>query len=78
MVNEMFKKDNYKYKQKIEEIEKELEIREEYINTDSKIKGKAKKDINELNLLKDMQKKEIENLEDKINDKDTLINELNI
>ena len=77
-INEMLKKDNYKYKQKIEEIEKELEISEEYINTDSKIKDKAQKDVNELNLLKDMQKKEIENLEDEINDKDTLINELNI
>ena len=77
-INELLKKDNYKYKQKIEEVEKELEISEEYINTDSKIKDKAQKDINELNILKDMQKKGIENLEDKINDKDTLINELNI
>ena len=42
-----------------------------------KIKDKAQKDINELNILKDMHEKEIENLNDKINDKDTLINELN-
>ena len=61
-INELLKKDNFKYKQKIEEIEKELEISEEYINTDSKINDKAQKDINELNILKDMQKKEIENL----------------
>ena len=42
-----------------------------------KIKDKAQKDINELNILKDMHEKEIEKLNDKINDKDTLINELN-
>ena len=76
-INKMLKEDNYKYKQKIKEIEKELKESEEYINIHAKIKDKAQKDINELNILKDMHEKEIENLNDKINDKDTLINELN-
>ena len=69
IINEMLKKDNYRYKEKIEEIEKELEIREECINTDAKIKDKSQKDINELNILKDMHEKEIENLKDEVNDK---------
>ena len=77
-INKMLKEDNYKYIQKIQEIEKELEKSEEYINIDAKIKDKAQKDINELNILKDMHEKEIENLKDKINDKGTSINELNI
>ena len=77
-INKILKEDNYKHMQKIQEIEKELEKSEEYINIDARIKDKAQKDINEFNILKDMQKKEIENLEDKINDKDTLMNELNI
>ena len=51
MVNEMLKKDNDKYKQKIKEIEKELEKSEEYINIDAKIKDKKQKDINELSIL---------------------------
>ena len=51
MVNEMSKKDNDKYKQKIKEIEKELEKSEEYINIDAKIKDKKQKDINELSIL---------------------------
>ena len=72
----MLKEDNHKYKHKIQEIEKELEKSEEYINIDMKIKDKAQKDINELNILKDMHEKDIENLKDKINDKDTSINEL--
>ena len=76
-INKILKEDNYKYKQKIKEIEKELKESEEYINIDAKIKDKAQKDINELNILKDMHEKEIENLNDKIIDKDTLINELN-
>ena len=75
-INKKLKEDIYKYKQKIQEKEKELEKREEYINIDAKIKDQARKDINELNILKDMREKEIENLNDKINDKDTLINEL--
>ena len=86
-INEILKKDNHKHKQKIEELEKELEISEEYINTDVKIKDKAQKHINELTILKDMHEKEIENLKDihekeienlkdTINDKDTSINEL--
>ena len=68
-------------------MEKELEISEECINTDAKIKDKAQKHINELTILKDMpekeienlkdiHEKEIENLKDTINDKDTSINEL--
>ena len=61
MINKMLKEDNYKYKQKIQEIDKELEKSEEYINIDAKIKDKAQKDINELNMLKDMNEKEIEN-----------------
>ena len=61
MINKMLKKDNNKYKQKIQEIEKELEKSEEYINIDAKIKDKAQKDINELNILKYMHEKEIEN-----------------
>ena len=73
----MLKEDNYKYKQKIKEIEKKLKESEEYINIDAKIKDKSQNDINELNILKDMHEKEIEKLNDKINDKDTLINELN-
>ena len=86
-INEILKKDNHKHKQKIEELEKELEISEEYINTDAKIKDKAQKHINELTILKDMHEKEIENLKDihekeienfkdTINNKDTSINEL--
>ena len=88
-INEILKKDNHKYKQKIEELEKELEISEEYISTDAKIKDKAQKHINELTILKDMHEKEIENLKDIhekeiekdtikdiINDKNTSINEL--
>ena len=74
--NKILKEYIYKYKQKIQETEEELEKSEEYINTDAKIKDKAQKDINELNILNDMHKKEIENLKDKINDKNTLINEL--
>ena len=76
-INKTIKNDNYKYKQKIQEIEKELEKSEEYINIDANIKDKAKKDINELNILNDMHEKEIENLKYEINDRDTLINELN-
>ena len=76
MVNEMLIKDNNKFKQKIEVLEKELEKSEEYTNIDSKIKHKRQKDINELNTLKDMHEKEIENLKDKINDKDKSINQL--
>ena len=38
MVNKMLKEDNYKYEQKIQEIEKESEKSEEYINIDAKIK----------------------------------------
>ena len=64
MINEILKKDNHENKQKIEELEKELEIIEEYINTDAKIKDKAQKHINELTILKDMHEKEIENLKD--------------
>ena len=75
-INKKLKEDIYKYKQKIQEKEKELEKSEEYINIDAKIKDQAQKDINELNILKDMREKEIENLNNKINDKDTLINEL--
>ena len=71
MVNEILIKDNNIFKQKIEELEKELEKSEEYINIDSKIKN-----INELNILKDMHEEEIKNLKDKINDKDKSINEL--
>ena len=76
MNNKLLKKDNDKFKQKIKELEKELEKSEEYINIDSKIKDKKQKDINELNILKEMPEKEIENLKDKINDKDKSINEL--
>ena len=72
----MLRKDNDKFKQKMNKLEKELEKREEYINIDLKIKGKKQKDINELNILKDMHEKEIENLKDKINDKDKSIDEL--
>ena len=63
---------------KIKELEKELEESEKYIdiNIDSKIKNKKQKNINELTILKDMHEKEIENLKDKINDKDKSINEL--
>ena len=86
-INEILKKDNHKHKQKIEELEKELEISEEYISNDAKIKDKGQKHINELTILKDMHEKEIENLQnihekeidnlkDTINDKDTSINEL--
>ena len=56
-INKMLKEDNYKHMQKVQEIEKELEKSEEYIYIDAKIKDKAQKDINELNILKDMQKK---------------------
>ena len=35
-INKMLKEDNYKYKQKIKEIEKELKESEEYINIDAK------------------------------------------
>ena len=52
MINKMLKEDNHKYKQKIEEIEKELEKSEEYINIDAKIKDNAKKDINEFKYVK--------------------------
>ena len=76
MVNEMLIKDNDKFKQKIEVLEKELEKSEEYTNIDSKIKDKRQRDINELNILKDMHEKEIENLKDKIIDKEKSINEL--
>ena len=76
MINKMLKEDNDKYKQKIKEIEKELEKSEEYINIGSKIKDKKQKDINELTILKDMHEKEIENLKHKINDKEKSINEL--
>ena len=75
-INKILKNDNHKYKQKIEEIEKELEESEEYINIDAKIKDKSKKDINELNILNDMHKKEIGNLHSEIDDKNALINEL--
>ena len=75
MVNEMLIKDNDKFKQKIEVLEKELEKSEEYTNIDSKIKDK-RQNFNELNILKDMHEKEIENLKDKINDKEKSINEL--
>ena len=40
MVNEILMKDNNIFKQKIEELEKELEKSEEYINIDSKTKDK--------------------------------------
>ena len=70
-INKILKKDNYKYNQKIQETKKELEKSEEYINIDAKIKDKAQKDINELNILKDMHEKI-----NKINDKDTSVNEL--
>ena len=40
------------------------------------MKEKKQRDINELNILKDMHEKEIENLKDKINDKDKSVNEL--
>ena len=70
-INKILKEDNYKYKQKVQEIEKELEKSEEYINIDAKIKDKAQKDHNELNILKYMHEKETEKLKDKINDKDT-------
>ena len=43
-----------KYEQKIQELEKELEENEECINIDVKIEDKAQKDINELNILKDI------------------------
>ena len=76
IINKMLKEDNNKYKQKIKEIEKELEKSEEYINIGSKIKDKKQKDINELTILKDMHEKEIENLKHKINDKEKSINEL--
>ena len=69
-INEILKNDNDKFKQKIKELEKELQKSEEYISIDSKIKDKKQKDINELTILKDMLEKEIENLKDKINDKD--------
>ena len=75
-INEMLKNDNDKFKQKIKELEKELEKSEEYINIDLKIKDKEQKDINELTVLKGMHEEEIENLKDKINDKDKSINEL--
>ena len=52
MINKMLKEDNHIYKQKIEEIEKELEKSEEYINIDAKIKDNAKKDINEFKYIK--------------------------
>ena len=71
MANEMLMKDNNKFKQKIKVLEKELEKSEEYINIDSK-----NKDINELNILKDIHEKETENLKDTINDIDKSINEL--
>ena len=71
MANEMLMKDNNKFKQKKKVLEKELEKSEEYINIYSK-----NKDINELNILKDMHEKETENLKDTINDIDKSINEL--
>ena len=53
MANKMLEKkiteNNDKYEQKIQEIKKELEEIEEYINIDAEIKDKAQKDINELN-----------------------------
>ena len=72
----MLKNDNDKFKQKIKEVEKEVEKSEEYINIDSKIKDKKQKDINELNILKHMHEKEMENLKYKINDKRKSINKL--
>ena len=43
MINKILKQDNHKYKQKIEEIEKELEKSEEYIILMQKLKMKQKK-----------------------------------
>ena len=51
-INKILQEDNYKHMQKIQEIEKELEKSEECINIDAKIKDKAQKNINELNILK--------------------------
>ena len=76
MINEILKEDNHEYNKKIQEIEKELKKSEEYINIDAKIKDKSQKDINELSILKYIHEKEIENLNEKINDRETLINEL--
>ena len=53
-INKILQEDNYKHMQKIQEIEKELEKSEECINIDAKIKDKAQKNINELNILKNM------------------------
>ena len=75
IINEILKEDNHEYNKKIQEIEKELEKSEEYINIDAKIKDKSQKNINELSILKDIHEKEIENLNEKINDRETLINE---
>ena len=40
-----------------------------------KIKDKARKDINELNILKDIHEQEIKNLKDQLNDKEISLNE---
>ena len=42
-INGFLKNDNNKFKQKIKELEEELEKSEEYINIDSKIKDKKKR-----------------------------------
>ena len=55
-------------KKKIQEIKEELEESEKYINIDAKIKDKAQKDINELNILKAMHEQEIKSLKDQINE----------
>ena len=70
MINKILKEDNYKYNQKIKEIEKELKEGEEYINIDAKIKDKAQKYINELNTLNNTHEQEIKNLKDQLNLKD--------
>ena len=58
------KENNYKYEQKIQKLEEELEESVKYINIDSKIKDEKQKDINELKNLKYMHEKEIKDLED--------------
>ena len=65
MIHEILKEDNHEYNKKIQDVEKELEKSEEYINIDAKIKDKSQKYINELSILKDIHEKEIENLNEK-------------
>ena len=68
-IKKQVEKNDDKYEQKIQELEKQLEENEEYINIDA-IKDKAQKDINELNILKDKNEQEIKNFKNQLNDKD--------